>query len=121
MSAVWYKAASSKALVMPQDVRWNTMSDCLASYLWNWPIILQVCEKHRGEIVINIANNVKNRHAEYFLIGLKPISVALDRVQSDTCVISKTVEIWKDPEKTFEENDQPISVLKKGKDSYNKQ
>ena len=46
--AAWYKAADGKALVTPQDVRWNTMADCLAIYLQNWPMILQVCEKHRG-------------------------------------------------------------------------
>ena len=72
------------------------MADCLASYLQNWPIILQVCEKHRGEIDTNIANKVKNigikRNAEHFLIRLEPVSVALDRVQSDTCMISDTVE-----------------------------
>ena len=59
------------------------------------------------------------RNAEDFLMRLKPISVALDRVQSDTCVISETVEIWKDPEKTFKENDQPISTLKHVKYGYN--
>ena len=116
MSAARYKAAGGKALGMLQDVRWNTMEHSLESYLQNWPIILQVCEKHRGEIDRNIANKVKNfgikRNPEDFLIRLKLFSVALDRVQSDTYVISKTVEIWKDQEKTFEENDQPISVLK---------
>ena len=124
MPAAWYKAAGGKALVMPQDERWNTMADCLASYLPNWPIILQACEKHRGEIDKNIANKVKNigikRNAKYFLNRLKPISVALDRVQSDTCVISETVQIWKDPEKTFKENDQPISILKHVKDRDNR-
>jgi len=99
------------------------MADCLGSYLQNWPIILQVCEKHRGEIDTNMANKVKNigikRNAEDFLIGLKRISVALDRVQSDTCVISETVQIWKDLEKTFEDDDQPIIILKHLMDSYN--
>ena len=97
MSAASYKAAGSKALVRPNDVGWNTMADCLESYLQNWPIILQVCEKHRGEIDTNIANKVKSiglkRNAENFLIRLKPIAVALDRVQSDTCVISETVQV----------------------------
>ena len=72
MSAAWYKAAGSKALAMPQDVWWNTMADCLASYLHNRPIILQVCEKHQGEIDTSIANKVKNigikQNAEDFLI-----------------------------------------------------
>jgi len=42
MPAAWYKAAGGKALVMPQDVQWNTMADCLANYHQNWPIILHV-------------------------------------------------------------------------------
>ena len=54
MPAAWYKAAGGKALVMLQDVRWNTMEHSLESYLQNWPIILQVCEKHRDEIDIII-------------------------------------------------------------------
>ena len=87
----------TKGLVMLQDVWWNTMANCLASYFHNWPIILQVCEKHRGEIDRNIANKVKNigikRNAEDFLIRLKPISVALDDVLSDTCVISDTSDL----------------------------
>ena len=71
------------------------------------------CEKHRGQIDTNIANkNIGIKwNAEGFLIRLKPISVALDRVQSDTCVISETVQIWKDPEKTFEENDRPKTYI----------
>jgi len=72
---------------------------------------------------MNIANKVKNigikRNAEDFLIRLKQISVALDRVQSDTCVISETVQIWEDMEKTFKENDQPVSIVKHVKDRYN--
>ena len=87
------------------------MADCLASYIQNWLVILQVCEKHLGEIDTIIANKVKHiaikRNAEDFLIRLKSILVALDHVQSDTCVISETVQIWNDMEKTFEENDQP--------------
>ena len=54
MPAARYKAAGGKALGMLQDVRWNTMEHSLESYLQNWPIILQVCEKHRGEIDTNI-------------------------------------------------------------------
>jgi len=123
MPAAWYKTADGKAIVMPQDVRWNKMAYCLESYLQNWPVILQVCEKHRGEIDTNIATKLKNigikRNAEDFLIRLKPIAVALDGMQSDTCVISETVQTWKDLEKTFEENDQPISILKHVKDRYN--
>jgi len=29
----WLKHAGSKALVLPQDVQWNTLTDCLETYL----------------------------------------------------------------------------------------
>ena len=96
---------------------------------WRWAFSIHTIEWKTGETtfyshsVMNIANKVKNigikRNAEDFLIRLKPISVALDRVQSDTCVINETEQIWKDLEKTFEENDQPMSALKHVKDRYN--
>ena len=63
------------------------MSDCLETYISNWPILVNVCEEHHGEHFLNIANRVKNysikRNAEDLLVRLKPISIALDRTQSD--------------------------------------
>jgi len=57
-----------------------------------------------------IANKVKN-------ISIKwNVEVALDCVQYYTCEI---VQIWKDLEKTFKEDDQPITILKHIKNHYN--
>ena len=36
------------------------MSDCLESYISNWPILVRVCEEHRDEIFLNIAIQFKN-------------------------------------------------------------
>jgi len=57
MPAAWCKTVGGKALVMPQDVRWNrnTMAYCLAGFLQHRSIILQVCKEDRGEIDTNIA------------------------------------------------------------------
>ena len=86
------------------------MADSLASCIQHWPIILRVCEKLRDEIDMNIANKVKHisikRSADDFRnlrISLRmPISVALDRLQSDTCVVTETAQIWKNLQKIFE-------------------
>ena len=38
--------------------------------------------------------NIK-RNAEDYLKRMKPIAVALDKVQSDGCKLSDAVEVWK--------------------------
>ena len=45
LPAACYRAAGGKMLVLPLDVCWNTLSDCLKSYLDNWSIMLKVCEE----------------------------------------------------------------------------
>ena len=85
LPAARYRASSGKVLVLPPEVRWNTVSDCLESYVVNWPILVKICEEYHDEINLNIANKLKNysikRNAEEFLVRLKPISVALDRIK----------------------------------------
>jgi len=39
LPSAWLKHAGGKTLVVPQDVRWNTLADCLETYLQNWLII----------------------------------------------------------------------------------
>ena len=117
LPAAWYKAAGGKRLVLPQDVRWNTLADCLQSYLDNWPILLKVCEEHRGSIDSTVARKVQNigikRNAEDYLQRLKPISVALDKVQRDNCFMAQAVDAWKQLERDLEDVNQPLTVMKK--------
>jgi hypothetical protein len=47
-----YKEAGGSALTLPQEVRWNTMADCLSAYIKNWPILVKVCEENRSDIDI---------------------------------------------------------------------
>lgn len=94
-----YKSAGGLRLIMPQDVRWNTMADCLETYITQWPKLMAICEQNRNNIDKDIANIVTNigvkRSAEELLKRLKPIAVALDSIQKDSCTIADGVEIWK--------------------------
>ena len=117
LPGAWYRAAGGKKLVMPQDVRWNSLADCIDSYITNWPILLSVCEQHHSEINSAIKSKVENislkRNAEDYLNILKPVSKALDLVQRDSCLISECVEVWK---KLGEDlSSQPSNIL----DAYN--
>lgn len=102
-AAAVYKANGALRLIMPQEVRWNTVADCLESYIKHWPILLTICEQNRDKIDTNIVNIVNNlgikRSAEELLQRLKPIAVALDKIQRDSCTIADTVDIWKTLEK----------------------
>ena len=97
---LFYRAAHGKALVLPQEVRWNTLLDSIESYLENWPILIRVCEEHRDIIDRDIANKIKDfaikQNAENYKDLLKPIAVALDRMQRDGCTLSDAVIVWTD-------------------------
>lgn len=95
-----YRQEGGNLLVMPQDVRWNTMSDCLDSYLTNWSKLMKICEDNRDKIDATVKSKVANlglkRTAEDLHARLSPIAVALDKMQSDTTMLAEAVEIWKE-------------------------
>ena len=70
-AAARYQQEGGQCLVMPQETRWNTMSDCLKVYINNWPILMKICEVNREAINIEIRNKVLNlrlkRSAEVLL------------------------------------------------------
>lgn len=37
-------------LVLPLEIRWNTMADCLDKYLINWLVLYKICEEHKNQI-----------------------------------------------------------------------
>lgn len=94
-----YRQEGGQRLVMPQDVRWNTMCNCLKIYIKNWPTLIKICEVDREKIDVKVREKVANlslkRSAEDLLGRLEPIAVALDKVQSDKCTIAEAVDIWK--------------------------
>ena len=83
----WYKQEGGKELTLPIDVRWNSVSDCLQSYIDNWAVLVKVVENHNDEIDSAICDQVlimklKCQKGDY-LTRRKPISIALDRLQSE--------------------------------------
>lgn len=94
-----YREAGGSKLIVPQEVRWNTMADCVSAYLKNWSTLVSVCEENRSDIDSIVYNKVTNfgikRNAEDLLKRLKPISIALDKMQQKDCTISTAVNIWK--------------------------
>ena len=70
----------------------------IQSYLHNWEILVTVCKENIDDIDPQIARKVNDRalkrFAEDYLDRLKPISVALDKLQRDAALISDAVEVW---------------------------
>ena len=75
-----------------------------------------MCDDHRDNIDSKILKKVQDisikRNAEDYLKCMKPITVALDKVQSDTCKISDAVEVWKELSHDMEAS-QSLNVARK--------
>lgn len=95
-----YKQVGGTALSLPTDVRWNSLADCIESYLNNWHIIAKVCTENRSVIEASVSAKVNNvnlkQNAQDYLKKLKTVSVSLDKVQRDDCTIGEAVEVWLD-------------------------
>lgn len=117
LPAAWYKAANGKRLVIPQDVRWNTATDAIECYLENRGILVQVCQDNKESVDSNIYRIVNDinitNNARDFLLRMKPIAVALDRMQRDGSTIAVAVEIWR--KLGGDLKGQPENVLKQFK------
>ncbi|KAL4092430.1 hypothetical protein QTP88_026931 [Uroleucon formosanum] len=116
-----YKQAGGKTLILPSDVRWNTFSDCLQSYLENWHILSSVCSNNRAAIDTTIIRKIEDmemkRNAEDYFRKLKMISISLDKIQKDSCTLSDAIDVWKDLLEFFEKNCN-LNEVKKLKDRY---
>ncbi|XP_053891051.1 dnaJ homolog subfamily C member 9 isoform X1 [Malaclemys terrapin pileata] len=98
-SAALKKVGGTK-LTLPQDVRWNSVVDCFEHYIKNWPNLMTVCEQNSekidGTVTAKVLNIGLKRNVEHMLSTLKPISVALNKMQGNSCFIADAVEIWKE-------------------------
>lgn len=115
LPAARYKEAGGKKLVMPVETRWNSVYECLKSYLQNWPILASISldEAITSKIMnMNIKNNAKD-----LANRLKPVSIALSELQSDKCKISDAVKVWKNL-LTELEKILPEKELEKAKKRY---
>lgn len=45
-----YKQDGCRAFVLPSDVSWNTMADCLKVYIKKWPKLIKICEENTNNI-----------------------------------------------------------------------
>lgn len=45
----WLRAKGGKSPVIGIDIRWNTYSDQIESYIGNHSVLLQVCLEHEGD------------------------------------------------------------------------
>eukprot|EP00102_Acyrthosiphon_pisum_P018457 XP_008190223.1 PREDICTED: uncharacterized protein LOC100569569 isoform X2 [Acyrthosiphon pisum] len=122
LPAAKYKALGGKALILPIDVRWNTLYDCLKSYIDNWHIIYQVCSENRSAIenkILKLVHDVElKNNTETYLIKLKNISTALDITQKNSCTIGESVEVWLRL-KTFFESECDDNEIQKFQNRFN--
>lgn len=109
--AAKYRQAGGKMLVLPSEVRWNTIADTIEAYLDNWHILSKICTENRLTFDKNIIAKVENIqikcNAQDYLAKLKVIAVALDKCQRNTCNIADATEIWKNVIQCFEKEAQP--------------
>ncbi|ERL92886.1 hypothetical protein D910_10191 [Dendroctonus ponderosae] len=114
MAKAKFSAPGGKGLVLPSDVRWNSVADCLEAYATQWDI-LKICEDNSKDIdsaILKKVSNIGLKHGEQeYLSLLKPIAVALDILQKKNATISYAVEQWKLLQDKFEES-QNLSLEK---------
>ncbi|XP_076038547.1 uncharacterized protein LOC143023811 [Oratosquilla oratoria] len=112
-----YRQEGEQRLVMPQDTRWNTMCNCLKTYIKNWPALMKICEVDREQIDVRVREKVSNltlkRSAEDLLARLEPIAVALDKAQSDKCTIAEAVNMWKELITTLSNGRDALTAVRK--------
>lgn len=101
---------------MPIACRWNNMRDAIQSYLENRGTVIHICQDHKSEIDNEIQRLINDfditNNAMEFLARLNPVSIALDRAQSDSTTIAVAVEIWNKLETELDTNNQPLRVQK---------
>ena len=98
--AGWLKSKSGKTLVLPIDVRWNSMVDAMESYISSWSDLFAIAEEHREELAKDIYNIISNvslkRSVEDYIDMLKPIAITLDLMQMSTANLADAVKYWRD-------------------------
>lgn len=117
-----YAKEGGKKLVVPNDVRWNSLADCLEVFIESWPKLLKISEEHKNDIDAIVREFFLNIHlkrsAEDYLAILKPISVAIDRLQRTDATLSDVVQEFKNLESAFEETNFTLSQIQKFRHRY---
>lgn len=124
-----YKEAGGKAIVIPQQVRWNTMADCLKVLLENWHIMSDICLNHSTAIDLSISLKVNDmalkQQVQALYKKLENIAVTLDISQKTSCCIGEVTEAWIELKNMFEgenvrlrETEYSLDDLRKFKARY---
>lgn len=107
-----YKQAGGKKLVVPKEVRWNTMNDSIRSYLDNRGILVKLCQDCKehidNDIIIIVNDTAITANAVDLLKTFTPIAIALEKMQRNCTTIAVAVEIWNKLESELK--DQPAQV-----------
>ena len=95
-----FRQSGCTKLIVPSEIRWNTLVDCFQSYIKAWSTLIKICEENRDAIDKTVQQKVSNislkRNVEDLLQLLTPISVTLDKVQKNDCTLSESVRAWKE-------------------------
>ena len=89
-----FKQAGGNKLILPSEVRWNSVADSLESYLNQWSIIADM-KNLDEDVEAKVLNTGIKRAAEDLYERLKIVSTAIDQLQGNDCNLSKAVKIWK--------------------------
>lgn len=116
LPAAEYKEAGGKRLVLPVETRWNSVRDCLESYLQNWPILASI--KLESTIAAKVMDLNLKKNAEGLLRRLNCVAKALLRLESDNCKISEAVIVWKTLIQELQETKLPNIDFKKAEKRY---
>ncbi len=83
---------------LPNDTRWCSRPACLRTYVHNFPHYKKIANEHRDEMDPGLVKKINNiailANAQDLLDQLSPIADALNRIQSDDCMIAEATHIY---------------------------
>ena len=85
---------------LPNDTRWNSQLKCIETFIRNRPFMMIIVAQNEDLIDTRIRNLIHNvglfNEVKNLQSQLQPVSVPLDKLQSDTSTIADSCEIWLD-------------------------
>ncbi|RXG54340.1 hypothetical protein Avbf_16585 [Armadillidium vulgare] len=94
----WLREKGGEKPQLPNDTRWNSQCACVDTFIQNFPLYIEIRNKHSAEIANNIAAIIDNvaihREAMNLQNQLSIVASALDSLQSDSCSLGDAVQIW---------------------------
>lgn len=95
----WLKECDGHVLPqLPGNTRWNCQLTCLETFERNHTIYLKIANEHYEEMDVNIVNRIRDfnlhRQVKDLIKQLKPISIALDVMQSNSTTLAEACHVW---------------------------